>query len=124
MLEFVGFQRPADTLAMDLNTAELKRLDLARALASHPKLLLLDELFAGLSRQEISGLVRLLHEIRREGVTMVVVEHLMRIIMQECSRIVVLRAGEKLAEGTPQEIARNPQVVDAYLGTTGTSVPN
>ncbi len=116
MLKFVGFPRPADSLAMNLNASELKRLDLARSLACRPKLLLLDELFAGLSQQEVAELVHLLHAIRGRGVALIVVEHLMRVIMQECSRIVVLCSGEKVAEGTPKEIAQHPQVVEAYLG--------
>jgi branched-chain amino acid transport system ATP-binding protein len=102
---------------MDLSASELKRLDLARALASGPKLLLLDEPFAGVASQEVPGLAGLLQDIRRDGVAVIIVEHLMRVIMQECDRIVVLCSGENVAEGTPQEIARHPRVIEVYLGT-------
>lgn len=115
-LEFVEFPMPVDTLAMNLNTAQLKRLDLARALASNPKLLLLDEIFAGLTPTELADLAQLIRAIRQKGVTIIAVEHLMRVIMQLCDWIAVLYYGEKIAQGTPEEIARDPKVADAYLG--------
>ena len=115
-LDFVGFPRPPDILAGACTTSELKRIDLARALASRPRLLLLDEIFAGLTQAEVRQLIHLLRSIREIGVALIMVEHLMRVIMQECSRIVVLCSGEKIAQGSPEEIARNPRVVDSYLG--------
>lgn len=116
ILDFVEFSARSDILAVNLNAAQLKRLDLARALASRPRLLLLDEIFAGLTPTEVQRLVRLLHAIRVSGVTLLVVEHLVRVIMQECTRVVVLCSGEKIAEGPPEAIARDTRVVEAYLG--------
>jgi branched-chain amino acid transport system ATP-binding protein len=115
-LDFVGFPRPPDTLAGACTTSELKRIDLARALASNPRLLLLDEIFAGLTQAEVLQLTHLLRSIKEMGVALIMVEHLMRVIMQECGRIVVLCSGEKIAEGSPKEIAGDPRVVDSYLG--------
>jgi len=116
-LDFVEFPRPPDILAGVCTTSELKRIDLARALASHPRLLLLDEIFAGLTHAEVRQLINLLRSIKEMGVTLIMVEHLMRVIMQECGRIVVLCSGEKIADGSPAEITGNSRVVDSYLGT-------
>ena len=116
VLEFVEFPMPMDTLAMNLNTAQLKRLDLARALASKPELLLLDELAAGLTPTELMEAMELIRKIRESGVTIIIVEHVMRVIMGICDRIAVLHYGEKIAEGTPAEIAKDEKVTDAYLG--------
>jgi len=115
-LEFVEFPMPKDTLAMNLNTLQLKRLDLARALASKPELLLLDEVAAGLTPTELLGIMDLIRKIRENDVTIVVVEHVMRVIMGICDRIMVLYYGQKIAEGTPDEIAEDEKVAEAYLG--------
>jgi branched-chain amino acid transport system ATP-binding protein len=115
-LDLVEFPLPPGTRAARCNSAELKRLDLARALASGPKLLLLDEIFSGLTPREVHDLVGVLHAIHGRGITLIVVEHLMRVIMQECRRVVVLCSGEKIAEGTPGEVAADPRVVESYLG--------
>jgi branched-chain amino acid transport system ATP-binding protein len=120
-LELVEFPLPAATRAARCNSSELKRLDLARALASAPKLLLLDEIFSGLTPREVHDLVRVLHAIHGRGITLIVVEHLMRVIMQECRRVVVLCSGEKIAEGTPADVARHARVVESYLGTGSAS---
>lgn len=116
MLSLVEFPMPAETLASNLNAIQLKRLDLARALASHPKLLLLDELAAGLTTGELSELIALVRKIRDMGITIIIVEHVMRVIMDVCDRIAVLYYGQKIAEGTPKEIAENDKVAEAYLG--------
>jgi branched-chain amino acid transport system ATP-binding protein len=115
-LRFVNFPLSPDTPVDRLNTVQLKRLDLARALASLPRLLLLDEIAAGLTPVELTELMRLLRRIRDEGVTIIVVEHLMRMIMETCDRIAVLHFGAKIAEGEPAEIVRNQLVTEAYLG--------
>jgi len=116
MLEFTGFPLAELTLAESLNTVQLRRLDLARALASRPTLLLLDEAAAGLTPPELADLQALILKIRAQGTTVVIVEHLMRLIMQLCDRIVVLQYGQKIAEGTPSEIVENEAVTSAYLG--------
>jgi branched-chain amino acid transport system ATP-binding protein len=115
-LEFVGFSLPEGTPAARLNTAQLRRLDLARALASRPRLLLLDESAAGLTPNELSDLQALVFKIRDQGTTILIVEHLMRLIMRLCDRIVVLQYGVKIAEGSPSEIANDEAVANAYLG--------
>jgi branched-chain amino acid transport system ATP-binding protein len=99
-----------------LNTVELKRLDLARALASRPKLLLLDELAAGLMTGQLSPLMDIIRRVRDSGVTIIMVEHVMPTIMGLCDRLAVLRQGEKIADGPTREVARDPVVIEAYLG--------
>jgi len=116
ILSFVNFPLPGDTPAAFLNTAQLRRLDLARALASRPKLLLLDESAAGLTPNELADLQALVFKIRDQGTTVLIVEHLMRLIMQLCDRIAVLQYGVKIADGTPTEITNNEIVTTAYLG--------
>jgi branched-chain amino acid transport system ATP-binding protein len=116
ILDYVEFPMPVDTQAVSFNTAQLRRLDLARALASQPKLVLLDEAAAGLTPNELADLQSLILKIRAQGVTFLIVEHLMRLIMQLCDHIAVLHYGKKIAEGTPQEIQDNEEVSIAYLG--------
>jgi len=116
MLEFVEFDMPYDTLAENLNTPQLRRMDLARALASEPGLVLLDEVAAGLTPVEYLRVIDLIRKIRERGVAIVIVEHLMQVIMRICDRIAVLSHGIKIAEGTPVEIRKNKEVIDAYLG--------
>ncbi len=116
ILEFVELSQLQDLRATDLILANQKRLEVARALATNPDLLLLDELMAGLTPTEIAQAMELVKKIRDKGVTIVMIEHVMKAIMSICDRIVVLHHGEKIAEGAPEEIARNKTVIEVYLG--------
>jgi len=116
VLEFVGISSRADQLAGSLNVAQKKRLEMARALASHPHLLLLDEVLAGLNPSEIDGMIQIILDIRAQGVTIIMIEHLMKAVMNVSDRIFVLDYGEQIAEGSPEEIANHPKVIEAYLG--------
>ncbi len=116
-IKIAGLEGKEDMLAKDLNLVEKKRLELARALATRPSLLLLDEIAAGLRPREVDSLVETLLKISKTGITIIMVEHVMRAVMNFAERIVVLHFGEKIAEGSPEEIARNRQVIEAYLGT-------
>jgi branched-chain amino acid transport system ATP-binding protein len=116
LLEFVGLSAVRKTCAKDLTLANQKRLEVARALATKPELLLLDELMAGLNPTEVAQAMELVARIRDNGVIVFMVEHVMKAIMNVCDRIIVLHHGEKIAEGTPQEIATSKKVIDVYLG--------
>lgn len=117
VLEFIGLGDKKDLPARVLNVQEKKRLELARALAAQPELLLLDEVLAGLTPSEVEVMLNLLRRIREEkGVTIIMIEHVMHAVMNLADRIVVLHFGRKLAEGTPEEVANNPEVITAYLG--------
>jgi len=115
-LRIVGLDQKSAVLAGALPIGERKKLEVARVLATKPKLLLLDEVMGGLNPAESEDIIQLILEIRSEGITEVVIEHDMKAIMRLSDRIVVLSSGERLAEGKPQEIVENPQVVEAYLG--------
>ena len=115
-LEFVGLSAMSATPVIDLTLVNQKRVEVARALATKPELLLLDELMAGLNLSEVSEAMELVTKIRDTGITIFMVEHVMKAIMGICERIIVLHHGEKIAEGIPQEIAANKTVIEIYLG--------
>jgi branched-chain amino acid transport system ATP-binding protein len=115
-LEFVGLTEVAHTPARDLTLASQKRLEVARALATGPSLLLLDEIMAGLNQTELNEAMELVKKIQGKGITVVMIEHVMKAIMNICSRIIVLHHGQKIAEGTPQEVAKSKRVIEVYLG--------
>jgi branched-chain amino acid transport system ATP-binding protein len=115
-LEAVGLGKKASLLAGALPIGERKKLEVARVLGTRPKMLLLDEVMGGLNPAESEEVIQLILDIRAKGITQMVIEHDMKAIMRLSDRIVVLNSGEKLAEGTPQEIVGNRQVVEAYLG--------
>ena len=116
LLEFVGLSAVKATPAKDLTLASQKRLEVARALATNPELLLLDEMMAGLTLAEVAQAMELVNRIRDKGITIIMIEHVMKAIMNVCERIIVLHHGQKIAEGTPQEIATSKTVIKVYLG--------
>jgi branched-chain amino acid transport system ATP-binding protein len=116
MLDFVGLTERRDVLAASLNVAQKKRLELARALAARPHLLLLDEVLAGLNPAEIADMVQVVRQIRDRGVTILIIEHVMHALMNVSDRVVVLDYGQQIAEGTPEEVANDRRVIEAYLG--------
>jgi branched-chain amino acid transport system ATP-binding protein len=115
-LEFVGLSAVRAVPAKDITLANQKRLEVARALATKPELLLLDELIAGLNPKETAEAMELVTKLREKGITIFMIEHVMKAIMSVCDRVIVLHHGEKIAEGTPQEITNNQTVIEVYLG--------
>lgn len=116
-IEFTGLAAKEKTAAKDLTTIDQRRLEMARALATQPRILLLDEVMAGLNPFEIDQAVALVKKLSSRGLTIVIVEHVMRAIMAVAKHIVVLDHGQKIAEGAPKEIVENPEVIRAYLGS-------
>ena len=117
LLEFVRLADMEKVLGKELTVANQKRLEVARALATKPELLLLDEIMAGLNPMEVSQATELIRKIRNKGITIFMIEHVMKAIMNISDRIIVLHYGEKIAEGVPEEIAENRTVIEVYLGT-------
>ncbi len=116
VLKILSFENKKDERAGNLTIAELKRLEIARALATEPKLLLFDEVMAGLRPAEVDEMVQIIKKLRDQGITIFVIEHIMRAIMALSDRIVVIHFGKKIAEGPPQEVASDENVIKAYLG--------
>jgi branched-chain amino acid transport system ATP-binding protein len=114
---FVGLEQMIMEISSNLSYGDQRRLEIARALATEPKLLLLDEPAAGMNPKETADLINLIKRIRESGITILLIEHDMKVVMGISDRIVVLDYGKKIAEGTPEEIRNNPQVIEAYLGT-------
>jgi len=116
VLNFTSLYEDRNVISKGLPLGKRKRLEIARALATHPDLLLLDESFAGLNPSELDESIQIIRNIKKKGITIMIIEHHMKVIMSISDRIVVLNYGEKIAEGSPLEIGKNPLVVEAYLG--------
>jgi len=116
ILNFIGLGEKRVPRAAMLSLVDRKRLEIARALATRPKLLLLDEMIAGLNQAEVEDAIELLRAIRDSGITLVIVEHVIKAVFGISDRVIVLNTGRKIAEGTPEEIANNREVIKAYLG--------
>jgi branched-chain amino acid transport system ATP-binding protein len=116
VLQMIGFADRAHELSADLTQVDLRKLELARALAAKPKLLISDEAMAGLSSSEVDEILEILMTLNEHGLAVIMIEHIMRAVMRFSQRIVVLDAGQKIAEGTPDEVVQNPDVERAYLG--------
>lgn len=115
-LDFVGLQAKADEAAANLTLVEKKRLEIARALATEPNLLLLDEVVSGLTPSEVVHVIQTIREIQQRGITIIMIEHVLKVVMELCRKILVLHHGSRIAYGSPNEVVNEPQVVEAYLG--------
>jgi len=116
ILDLVGLSHKKNVYGRDLTVLEMKRLELAKALATEPKILLLDEVMAGLKPTEVDEVLQVIKSIRKRGITVVMIEHVMRAVQSVCERVVVLDRGRVIAEGTPEEVSRNDEVIKSYLG--------
>ena len=116
VLQTIGFADRANELSANLTQVDLRKLELARAMAAKPTLLISDEAMAGLSSSEVDEILEILLTLNEQGVAVIMIEHIMRAVMRFSQRVVVLDAGRKIAEGTPEEVVQNPDVERAYLG--------
>jgi branched-chain amino acid transport system ATP-binding protein len=116
LLEMVGLKGKADRLPRELTQIEMRKLELARAMAASPRLLIVDEAMAGLSHAEVDEIVALLLQLSAQGVTIIMIEHIMRAVMTFSQRLICVVAGRKVADGNPDEVTANPEVLKAYLG--------
>lgn len=115
-LETVKLLKKKDVVAKHLNLGERKKLEIAKALSTQPKLLLLDEVMAGLNTTEVKEMLLIIKSLNKSGITLIIIEHIMEAIMNISDKIIVLSFGKKIAEGSPEEISNNPQVIEAYFG--------
>ncbi|MGZ8450031.1 MAG: ABC transporter ATP-binding protein [Candidatus Deferrimicrobiaceae bacterium] len=116
ILRFAGLHEKMEFLGTDITIADKKRLEVAMALGTEPTLLMLDEAMAGLTPVELRDMIGLLRKVRENGVTLIIVEHVMEAVMELSDRVVVINSGRKIVEGSPKDVVRNPEVIQAYLG--------
>jgi len=116
ILTMVGLENKMNHVAEGLTLVEKKHLEIARALATAPELLLLDEVVSGLNPTEVTRIIETIQQIRKSGITIIMIEHILKVVMALCERVVVLNYGVQIAAGTPEEVVRNEAVIEAYIG--------